>query len=185
MQREANALVRAGKWSELLSLVDDELLRTFAVVGTPKEVAEQMMQCYVGLVDRISPVIYKPNLELMANLRREIHQALVHMMPWTQLVIGSLTFRLADSFGVTFDHLKTVTKANGNLTPTTEALLGGTRADPAGLSPERREFILSQGGIGEKDLTLAIDACKSNSIDTRMIEMARELLRPSMLVDQG
>jgi len=107
-----------------------------------------------------------------------------NMMTWTQLVIGSLTFQLVDSFGITFDHLKTVTKANGNLTPTTEAFLGGTRADPAGLSPERREFILSQAGIGEKDLTLAIDAGRATSIDMRMIEIARELLRTSMLGDR-
>jgi probable F420-dependent oxidoreductase len=75
LQQEANALVRANKWTELASLIDDDILHTFAVVGTPSEVAEQMVQRYRGVVDRISPVIYQPNLELLAAMRREIHQA--------------------------------------------------------------------------------------------------------------
>jgi 3-hydroxyisobutyrate dehydrogenase len=108
-----------------------------------------------------------------------------NMMTWAQLVIGSLTYELAESFQITFDHLRTVTKANGNLTPVTEAFLGGSRANQGRLTPEQFEFVASQAGIGEKDLALAIDACQAHSIDTRMIEIARELLRPAMLGEES
>ncbi len=75
LQKEANTLVRENKWAELTTLIDDDILRTFAVVGTPKEVAAQMAERYQGIADRISPVVYQPNLELLATLREEIHAA--------------------------------------------------------------------------------------------------------------
>ncbi len=75
LQQEANALVRAGKWAEMATLIDDDILRTFAAVGTPAEVAAQLAQRYRGAVDRISPVVYQPDLELLAVLRDEIHAA--------------------------------------------------------------------------------------------------------------
>ena len=40
---QANALLRAGKWDALTDLIDDEVLHTFAVVGTPAEVAVQIV----------------------------------------------------------------------------------------------------------------------------------------------
>ncbi len=104
-----------------------------------------------------------------------------NMMTWMQLVTGALTFQLASQFNISYKHLSQVTKANGNLTPVTEAFLGGSRSSPEGLSPEHYEFALSQAGIGEKDLTLAIEACQAGAIDTRMMDIARELLRPAML----
>jgi len=61
LQQEANTLVRANQWADLASLIDDEILHTFAVVGSPAEVADQMAQRYRGMVDRM--------------LRREIHRA--------------------------------------------------------------------------------------------------------------
>jgi probable F420-dependent oxidoreductase len=77
LQRDANAMVRAGHWKELASLIDDDILRTVAVVGTPAEVAAQMAQRYRGVVDRISPVVYQPTIELLSVLREEIHRAFV------------------------------------------------------------------------------------------------------------
>lgn len=76
LQREANALARAGKWAEMAALIDDDMLRTFAAVGTPAQVAAQIVQRYRGVADRISPVVYQPTIELLAALRREIQQAL-------------------------------------------------------------------------------------------------------------
>ena len=75
LQREAHALVRANQWAELAGLIDDDILRTFAAVGTPAEVAAQMAERYRGIADRISPVVYQPKLELLSTLRREIHRA--------------------------------------------------------------------------------------------------------------
>lgn len=76
LQVEANNFMREGKWAELAGLIDDDVLETFAVVGTPAEVATQIAARYKGKVDRISPVVYQPDLELLAQLRREISAAL-------------------------------------------------------------------------------------------------------------
>jgi hypothetical protein len=51
------------------------------------------------------------------------------------------------------------------------------------MTPEQREFVVSQAGIGEKDLQLAIDAGRGSAIDVRMIEVAQELLRSAMTGD--
>ena len=82
-----------------------------------------------------------------------------NMMTWAQLVIGDLTYQLADSYQISFDHMKTVTKANGNLTPITEAFLGGSRANREAMTPEQREFVVSQAGIGEKVLDQVAEPC--------------------------
>ena len=76
LQGEANAMIRAGKWLELAELVDDDMLRTFAVVGTPADVAQQIVTRYRGKADRVSPVIYQPDLPLLTTLRSEIAAAL-------------------------------------------------------------------------------------------------------------
>lgn len=72
VQLEANRLSKEGKWMEMSELVTDEMLETFAVVGTPEQVAEQIAKRFNGKVDRISPVVYQPDMALMAKLREEI-----------------------------------------------------------------------------------------------------------------
>lgn len=76
LQSEANTLIREGKWEELTGLIDDDILNTFAVVGTPKEVAAKIVERFGGKVDRISPVVYQPDTELLKVLREEIAAAL-------------------------------------------------------------------------------------------------------------
>ncbi len=75
LQVEANKLSRAGKWMELTALIDDDILKTFAVVGSPAEVAQQIATRFEGKVDRISPVIYQPDIALLTELRTEISAA--------------------------------------------------------------------------------------------------------------
>lgn len=72
LQQEANQMIREGKWMELNALIDDDILNTFAVVGSPAEVAAQIASRYKGKVDRISPVVYQPDIELLTQLRKEI-----------------------------------------------------------------------------------------------------------------
>jgi alkanesulfonate monooxygenase SsuD/methylene tetrahydromethanopterin reductase-like flavin-dependent oxidoreductase (luciferase family) len=72
VQLEANRLSKEGKWMEMSDLVTDEMLETFAVVGTPEQVAEQIATRFNGKVDRISPVVYQPDMALMAKLKQEI-----------------------------------------------------------------------------------------------------------------
>jgi len=72
LQGEALKLTREGNWQALSELIDDDMLNTFAVVGTPREVATKIAQRYKGKADRISPVIYQPDVELLSTLQDEI-----------------------------------------------------------------------------------------------------------------
>lgn len=69
-------MIREGKWAELSNLVDDEILNTFAVVGTPAEVGAKIAQRFGGKVDRVSPVAYQPDVPLLQELRTQIAAAL-------------------------------------------------------------------------------------------------------------
>ena len=75
LQQDANTMMREGKWAELNNLIDDDILNTFAVVGTPAEVATKIADRFGGKVDRISPVIYQPDVPLLSELRNEIAAA--------------------------------------------------------------------------------------------------------------
>jgi len=69
---EANRFTREGKWNEMANLIDDDMLHTFAVVGTPAEAAGQIATRFGGKVDRISPVVYQPDVALLTELRQQI-----------------------------------------------------------------------------------------------------------------
>ncbi len=53
LQPELRRLTKENKWAELGSKIDDEILRTIAVVGTPSEVAAQIVTRYGDIADRI------------------------------------------------------------------------------------------------------------------------------------
>ena len=52
LQGELNRLSKQGKWDEMGTLITDEILDEFAVVGTPDEVVEGLRSRYGDLVDR-------------------------------------------------------------------------------------------------------------------------------------
>src|SRR5689334_9854255 len=54
LQTELNALSKQGEWVKMGELVDDEMLRTFAVVASPEEVGAELRRRYAGVVDRCS-----------------------------------------------------------------------------------------------------------------------------------
>jgi len=76
LQVEANRYTREGKWMEMTDLIDDDMLNTFAVVGTPAEVAQQIATRFKGKVDRISPVVYQPDVALLTEVRQQISDVL-------------------------------------------------------------------------------------------------------------
>ncbi|MCW2957118.1 MAG: family F420-dependent class oxidoreductase [Thermoleophilia bacterium] len=45
---------RRGEWDQMATLIDDEMLDAFAVIGGPKQVAAQLHERYDGLATRIS-----------------------------------------------------------------------------------------------------------------------------------
>jgi alkanesulfonate monooxygenase SsuD/methylene tetrahydromethanopterin reductase-like flavin-dependent oxidoreductase (luciferase family) len=58
VQTELQAMTRAGRWSELGSLITDEMLGEFAVVGEPDRVGPLLMERFGDVADRVS--LYVP-----------------------------------------------------------------------------------------------------------------------------
>ncbi|HSL59708.1 MAG TPA: LLM class F420-dependent oxidoreductase [Acidimicrobiales bacterium] len=54
LQTELNALSKQGKWVEMGALIDDDILRTFAVVTEPSGVADGLSGRFGDVVDRVS-----------------------------------------------------------------------------------------------------------------------------------
>jgi len=53
-QIELNRMSKAGEWDAMADVVDDTMLRTFAVVGGVDEIADDIIDRFAGLVDRLS-----------------------------------------------------------------------------------------------------------------------------------
>jgi probable F420-dependent oxidoreductase len=54
LQDELNALSKRGQWVEMGSLIDDEILNTFAVVGAPEQIGSELNRRYGDVIQRIS-----------------------------------------------------------------------------------------------------------------------------------
>ncbi len=53
-QLELNSLTKSNRWAELADVIDDGMLKTFAVVAEPDDVEDALEKRYGGLVDRVS-----------------------------------------------------------------------------------------------------------------------------------
>ena len=58
LQPELNALSKQGRWQEMGTLIDDEVLHTIAACGTPAEVVAHIRDRVDGVADRIC--LYQP-----------------------------------------------------------------------------------------------------------------------------
>ena len=58
LQDELNTLSKRGQWVEMGSLIDDEILNTFAVVAPPEGIAPELGRRYGDIINRIS--FYNP-----------------------------------------------------------------------------------------------------------------------------
>jgi probable F420-dependent oxidoreductase len=54
LQDELNALTKQGAWDKLSSVIDDEVLDTFAIIGTPEEAVAEVKRRYGDLATRIT-----------------------------------------------------------------------------------------------------------------------------------
>ena len=52
LQEELIALNRRHETDEMASLITDEMIRTFAIVGKPEHVIDEMIKRFGGLIDR-------------------------------------------------------------------------------------------------------------------------------------
>jgi 3-hydroxyisobutyrate dehydrogenase len=102
-----------------------------------------------------------------------------NLVSWVELMVGCQAQRIAEHFEVPYEKLRTVMKANGNLTPGMETLLDTHHEFAKGDKPEYDEFMASQAGIGEKDLALAIECGTTVGLEMNMVRGAQTLIRPS------
>lgn len=58
LQTELGALARQQRWSEMSSLVNDEIVSSFAVIGAPEKVHDKVRTRWAGLADRVT--VYFP-----------------------------------------------------------------------------------------------------------------------------
>jgi len=69
LQPELRRLTREGRWDEMTSLVDDTVVSSVAVRGTPGEVAEQLLDRYDGIAGRVAVTLpHAPSMTLLAGL---------------------------------------------------------------------------------------------------------------------
>jgi len=54
LQEELNTLSKRGEWEQMGTLIDDDILNTFAVVGSPEEIAPELGRRYGDVISRIS-----------------------------------------------------------------------------------------------------------------------------------
>lgn len=104
-----------------------------------------------------------------------------NLVTWVELLVGMQATSLAAHHSVPYEKLRAVMKANGNLTPTMEAMLDARNKVAPGTSPQYDSFIASQAGIGEKDLALAAECGALAGLNMGFANQARAILRASML----
>ncbi len=51
---ELNKLSKQGKWEEMSNVIDDDILTAFSAIGTAEEVADQLIERFGDMIDRVS-----------------------------------------------------------------------------------------------------------------------------------
>lgn len=100
-----------------------------------------------------------------------------NLVSWSQIMIGLEAFKMAEAAGVPTDKLLTVMKKNGCLTP---PMSGFIQMRAHATEPETSEMILSQSGIGEKDLSLAEALGANAGAPTPIGTFIRDIVRNTL-----
>ena len=76
IQAELNRLTKEGRWDEIPVCIDDEVLHTIAVVGTPAEIGREMAVRYRDVAARVGlSMPYQHGDDLLAEVVSEIRVA--------------------------------------------------------------------------------------------------------------
>jgi probable F420-dependent oxidoreductase len=51
---DLHRLSKLGRWDEMTTLIDDEMLAAFGIVGSPEDAARELHRRFGGLLDRLS-----------------------------------------------------------------------------------------------------------------------------------
>jgi hypothetical protein len=64
---ELNVLSKQGRWLDMIGLIDDDILQTIAVCGTPDEVGAKLVRRFDGVAERVAFYMpYAASTELVA-----------------------------------------------------------------------------------------------------------------------
>jgi probable F420-dependent oxidoreductase len=74
LHEELNRLSKQGEWDAMASLIDDEMLATFAVVGPVDEVGDALRQRCEGVVDRVLPIFMTASETCITAAMKEFRQ---------------------------------------------------------------------------------------------------------------
>ncbi|MFT5446267.1 MAG: putative F420-dependent oxidoreductase [Gammaproteobacteria bacterium] len=75
LARQLSVLAREKRWQEMPALISDDILRTFAVIGTFDEIIERMRERCAGLADSTEfsiPVTSEDEFEQLADFIRQL-----------------------------------------------------------------------------------------------------------------
>jgi probable F420-dependent oxidoreductase len=76
LQEELGALTRRGAWNELATLVDEQVLRAFGIIGTPEAVAAEVRLRYGDVATRVNvPPPESPDLARWASVLETVRGA--------------------------------------------------------------------------------------------------------------
>lgn len=151
---------------------DDEPFVFTMLGGDPanRTRARELVRVFSTQVDEIGPLGAAMALKIANNL-----------VSWVHVVTGRLASDLARRHGVSHAQLDAVMRANGNWTPTSGGLLDGQERNRPGANAEYETFMANQAGIGEKDVTLAIECVRAAGLDPTLLEAARAQIRATMV----
>lgn len=102
-----------------------------------------------------------------------------NLVAWCEIMLGLEAFQMAEAAGVPTEKLLTVMKRNGCLTPQMGGMIQIQNSKRA-IEPKTRETIVSQSGIGEKDLSLAEDLGAFVGVPTPIGTLVRGLVRSTL-----
>ncbi|ORV63122.1 LLM class F420-dependent oxidoreductase [Mycobacterium europaeum] len=74
LHTELNLLSKQGQWDAMGSLIDDEMLATFAVVGPVDAIGAALKRRCAGAVDRVLPIFYDASPACIAAAMKEFRQ---------------------------------------------------------------------------------------------------------------
>lgn len=72
MHLEWKQMVRENRWADMAASVTDDMLYAFATVGTPEEVAKQIVDRSAGRLQRVSPVVYQSEPRILGALAKAL-----------------------------------------------------------------------------------------------------------------
>lgn len=72
LHTELNRLSKQGEWDTMGSLIDDEMLSAFAVVGPVNTIAAGIRSRCEGVVDRVQPIFYTASQECVTAAMKEL-----------------------------------------------------------------------------------------------------------------